>query len=148
MKIPARVRASGGWADACILNVSSRGMMINAARPSAIQGGTIELWHGEKLVVGTVMWRKGTRAGLRSEERVPVDEILAASKEATLQLTAAPALGKKSRIRLAHAESRLRGRAMEFAALSIVASLLAVGAFAMVEQAFARPLMVVQSALR
>ena len=71
VKIQARVRATGGWADACILNVSSRGMMINAARPSSIQGNTIELWHGERLVMATVVWRKGrapacTRQAMKS----------------------------------------------------------------------------------
>ena len=77
--VRARMRAQSGWSDACILNVSSRGMLINASAP-AVQGSTIEVWHGEHLIVATVMWRNGTRAGLHANERIPVEEILALAK--------------------------------------------------------------------
>ena len=85
----ARMRAPSGWSDACILNVSSRGLMINAPAAWATQGSTIELWHGEHVIVGTIVWRKGTRAGLQSDECIPVDAILADGQSAALQLTAA-----------------------------------------------------------
>jgi hypothetical protein len=148
VKIPARVRATGGWADACILNVSSRGMMINAARPSTIQGKTIELWHGERLVVATIVWRKGTLAGLRAEDRLPVEEILAGSREASLQLTAVPASGLERQVRAPdQAENRFRARAIEFAGVITVGGMLAAVALAMVEDAFARPLSAVMTAL-
>lgn len=146
VKVPARVRATGGWADACILNISSRGMMINATRPSSIQGNTIELWHGERLVVATIMWRRGTLAGLRSDDRVPVEEILAGSRDASLQLTAAPARRVQPKP-LALDGSRLRARAIEFGGVLIVAAMLAASAFTMVEHAFARPLRAVEAAL-
>jgi hypothetical protein len=149
VKIQARVRATGGWADACILNLSSRGMMINAARPSTIQGNTIELWHGERLVVATVVWRKGTRAGLRSEQRVPVEEILAESSEPSLQLTAAlqPA-GYAPAKADSHDASRFHGRAIEFAGILIVGATLAASAFEMIQRAFALPLFAVRAALQ
>src|SRR6476620_6966995 len=83
-----RMRAMSGWTDACILNVSSRGMMINAPAAIAAEGARVELWHGERLIVATVVWRKGTRAGIQAEDRIPVDEILSISQSSSLQLTA------------------------------------------------------------
>src|SRR6187200_314323 len=85
-----RIRAMCGWSDACILNISSRGLMINAPAAVAAQGSTIELWHADHVIVATVVWRRGSRAGLQTDDRVPVDDILALSSATTLQLTAAP----------------------------------------------------------
>jgi hypothetical protein len=147
--IRTRVRASSGWTDACILNVSSRGLLINASTAGvAPTGSTIELWHGEHVIGAEVVWRKGGRAGLRSEQRVPVEEIMALGKAPALQLTAAewPPAERRKRPR-SHEESRLRSRAMEFAGIAAIASCLAVSALAMVEQAFAQPLALVERAL-
>jgi hypothetical protein len=121
-------------------------MMINAAGPSSIQGNSIELWHGERLVVATVVWRKGTRAGLRSEQRVPVEDILAQGGCPSLQLTALP-MRARHQMAASHDGSRLRARIIELAGVLIVAATLAASGLVMVEQAFARPLQAVQAAL-
>ena len=73
VNIRARLRAKGGWTDARILNISSRGLLISASARSPVQGTTIELWHGDNVIVGTVVWQEGTRAGVHSNERVPVN---------------------------------------------------------------------------
>jgi hypothetical protein len=144
----ARLRGLSGWSDACILNVSSRGLMINAPAASAAQGSTIELWHGEHLIVGTIVWRRGTRAGLQSEERIPVDAILAMGQSSSLQLTAPswPEVERRKTPRT-HDHSRLRGRALEFAGVAIVAVSLASGMVVLVTQALATPLHHVRAAL-
>jgi hypothetical protein len=142
------MRASSGWTDAHILNISSRGMQIDALR-AAVQGNTVEIWHGEHMVVARVVWRKGTRAGLQAEQRVPVEELMCISQAPSLQLTAAqewPRVERRKRAR-SHDHSRLRSRAMEFASVALIGLSLAAGAFLMVEQAFARPLIYVQAAL-
>ena len=82
----ARMRASTGWTDACILNVSSRGLLINASATGAVTGSEVELRHGAHVIVAEVVWRKGTRAGLRTDQRVPVDEIMALSKAPAKEL--------------------------------------------------------------
>ena len=137
-----------GWTDACILNVSSRGLMINAPAALAVQGSTIELWHGDHLIVATVVWRKGSRAGLHAEERVPVDEILAISQSGSLKLTAAswPEFERRRVVRTSD-DSRVRGRAMEFVGAAMVACVLAAAAFSLVDRAFERPLRHVEAAL-
>ena len=142
----ARLRARTGWSDACILNVSSRGLMINASKP--VTGDTVELWHGDQLIVGTVMWRKGTRAGVQTDDQIPVNNILALSKSPSLQLTAStwPEVERRKTPR-SHDDSRLRGRSIEYLGILIVGICLAAGVAGFVEEAFARPLQLVRSTL-
>jgi hypothetical protein len=137
--VRARMRALSGWSDTCILNVSSRGLMINGTAP--VRGDTVELWHGEHVIVATVMWRKGTRAGLRAEDRIPVDDLLAMSKSPSLQLTAGswPEVDRRKAART-HEESRVRSRLIEFCGAAAVAAGAGVSAFLMIEQLLARPL--------
>ena len=137
-----------GWSDACILNVSSRGLMINAPSACAAKDSTIELWHGEHVIVATVVWRKGSRAGLHAEARVPVDDLLALSQSPSLQVTAGqwPQVDRRKKPRTQD-ESRYQGRAMEFIAAIVIAISLAAGAFQLVERTFGRPLSTVQQAL-
>lgn len=143
----ARMRAGTGWSDACILNVSSRGLMINAPTVVALQGNVIELWHGEHVIVGTIMWKKGTRAGLQSEGRVPVDDILALNQGSALQLTAGAWPQNERRKRPRRSDSRMRGRLVEFAGVIAISASLAIGAATVVGEAFARPMHVVAAAL-
>ena len=144
----ARLRAMSGWSDACILNVSSRGLMINAPSALAAQGSTIELWHGDRVIVATVVWRKGSRAGLQAEDRVPVDEILAISQSPALQLTAGswPDVERRRNPRM-HDNGRPRARLVEFAGSVAIACGLALSAFVFVEHAFVGPLQHIQAAL-
>jgi hypothetical protein len=130
------------------LNVSSRGLLINASAVATSQGSTIELWHGDHLIVATVVWRKGTRAGLRAEDKIAVDQILALSKGSSAQLTAGewPYAERRKKPRSA-GESRIRARATQFASLSVIAASLAAIALAVVLEAFAQPMAAVTAAL-
>ena len=145
--LPARMRASSGWSDACILNISSRGLLIHSTRGAA-QGSTIELWHGDHVIVAKVVWRNGTRVGVRADERVPVEDIMTSSAAPAPQPVAADGKPVERRKRpRTHEQNRYRGRAIEFAAAVAVAVPLAIGAFALVEQALAQPLASVGAAL-
>ena len=142
--LPARLRLGEIWGDACILNISSRGLLIQAPR-GAEQGSLVELRRGEHAILARVIWRLGARAGLRAEECLPVDDILAMGQAPSLQLTSVS--GRLIIKRRTHDGSRLRGRAIEFAGIVFVAALLAVAGFIMVEQALAKPLALVGAAL-
>jgi hypothetical protein len=124
--------------------------MINASTAANAQTGSkIELWHGDHVILAEVVWRDGRRAGLRSDERVPVEEILALSKAPSLQLTAVgqwPHVDRRRKPRR-HGDSRTRSRAVEFAGVAVIAVCLSGAAFEMVEQAFAKPLAYVEAAL-
>jgi hypothetical protein len=146
--LPARLRNGAQWADACILNVSSRGLMIQSARAGP-EGSCVELRRGDHVIVARVMWRSGPRAGLLSEDRIPVEEIMSLSGSQPLQLVASRgALVERRRHRRASAlEYRLKGRAMEFAAIAAIGVALAGGAWSMARQALVKPFAQVSAAL-
>ena len=75
VRVSARINSPAGWRDASILNVSSRGLMI--AAPACSDPGTmVELRGGDQVLVARVVWRKGQRAGLRSDGVLPMMEII------------------------------------------------------------------------
>lgn len=146
--VPARMRMGAFWSDACILNVSSRGMMIQASR-AAPQGSVIEIWRDNYVIVARIVWRKGVRAGLRTEERVPVEDIMTLPQATRLQLVGPaqrPSYERRRRPRT-HEQSRSRARLTEYAGVALIALSLAGGTLAMAERAFARPLAIIAAAL-
>lgn len=71
MIIPARMRNDGMWGDVCIRNISSRGMLVQAANPPP-RGTYIEIFKARHVIVGRVMWRKDRRFGIHTRERIDV----------------------------------------------------------------------------
>ena len=73
--LPARMRSSGGWSDACILNVSSRGLLVYS-NTAVDPGSTVEIRRGGQLVIARVVWRQNQRIGLCSPDPVPIEDII------------------------------------------------------------------------
>jgi len=146
--MPARLRSASGWTDACILNVSSGGLLVHSARTGP-QGSEVELWRGEHVIVARVVWRDGARAGLCSVERLPVADILSLNRSAALRLTAGGDARRDDCRRGPRTddEPRAQGQMVEFAGVVAVAVALSVLAYGMVEQALGRPLALVSAAL-
>ena len=44
--VPARLRHGAAWSDTCIVNISSRGLMIHSSRPLQ-PGSKVEVYRGE-----------------------------------------------------------------------------------------------------
>lgn len=145
--LPARMRLDSSWCDACILNISSRGMMVHVGRGAAA-GQAVEIRRGEHVIRARVMWRDGSRAGLQTDDRVPVEEILSLSQAPALRLTASgDKVERRRETRRDHANSRIRARAFEFASIAIVGGAFAVAIFDVVSEAFARPMDAIKAAL-
>jgi len=142
--VPARLRHGAAWTDACILNISTRGLMIHTGRQIA-KGTQVEVRRGDHVIIARVVWRDGGRAGLRAEDRVPVDEIMTLGQSPTLQLTAGPV--ERRKYSRPQERSRLQGRAMEFGAVIAIGACLAAAGLNMVQAAFDRPLEMVSAAL-
>jgi hypothetical protein len=141
------MRTDSGWSDACILNISSRGLMIRSRRPAA-RGSLIELRHGDHAIVGRVVWSDGAHAGLQAEERVPIEQILSLGQASSLQLTALNGRPVERRKRpRSHEDNRVRGRLFEFSAVALLAAIVAGFAFDLIHDVLARPLQQVQTAL-
>ena len=145
--LPARIRTGAQWSDTCILNISSRGLLIHSAR--AVEGSMVELRRGEHVIVARVMWRDGARVGLRSDERLPVEEILSLSGSKALRLVASDGtrIERRRRPRPKSYDARLRGRAWEFLGVATIVLGLALSSWIMVETAFAKPLALIGAAL-
>lgn len=146
--LPARLRAGAQWSDACILNISSRGLMIQSGRAGPT-GSRVELRRGKHVIVARVVWRDGARAGLASDERLPVEDIMSVSQSSALQLVASDGMfvERRTKSRQKSVDSRLRGRTFEFVGVGAIALLLALGVWGMAQQALAAPLAKVEAAL-
>ena len=94
-----------------------------------------------------LVWRDGAKAGLRAEDRVPIEEIVTLGQSRVLQLTAGSGPAERRRYPRAEDRHRLRARAFEFASVVAIGAWLAGGAVMLVEEAFARPLAILQAAL-
>ena len=122
--------------------------MIQTARPMPV-GSTIEILRGDHLILAEVMWSAAGRSGVRSEERLPVEDILSVEQSHALRLIASNGVMHEWRrtARGLKADARQQGRAMEFVAVGAIAALLAIGAWAFASHALARPLARVEAAL-
>lgn len=146
--LPARLRSGAQWSDACILNISSRGLMIQAGRAGP-EGTLVELRRGNLVIIAHVVWRDGARAGLATDDRLPVDEILSIGQSSALQLVASNGalIDRRKRPRQEAGDARLRGRALEFLGVGAIAILLSLGVWLLAKQAFAEPLARIEAAL-
>jgi len=147
--VKARMRSGVAWRDVCIINMSAHGLGIQSAEPPE-RGTYVEICRGTQSVVARVVWAKGHRAGLRSQDAIFIRAFLNDNAVPSPQRVAsgpqverrrAPRTGQK------HDQSRLAGRLMEFACVALFAGVLAVSAFGVVEQALAAPLSRINSAL-
>jgi hypothetical protein len=146
--VPARLRTDAEWYDVRILNISSRGLLIQSPR-FAPEGSTVQIFRGDHLIVAEVMWCNSGRSGLRSEERLPVEEILSLKQSRALQLIATTGAlpDRRRQSRSVADDARSSGRAMEFAAVGAIAVSLAVGVWTMAERALSGPLANASAAL-
>ena len=145
--LPARLRAGAQWSDTCILNISSRGLLIHSAR-AAPEGSVVELRRGDQVIVARVMWREGARVGLQADERLPVEQIMSLGQSKALQLTASSGAAVERRKQpRTEVDARLRGRAIEFASVAVIAASMALTIWSMASEALARPMAAVSAAL-
>lgn len=149
--IKARLRDGATWRDAMILNLSSRGLMIRAEQPPA-NGSYLELRRGRHVIVARVMWRRDGLCGLRAQDRLPTEAIIAEPDASAagplvpgIERRVAPA-AKTPRL-ASHEESRWRARAFEYAGLAVIGLSCAGLAYGAVSHALGAPLAVVENAL-
>ena len=145
--MPARLRSCSGWTDACILNISSRGLLVHSARTGP-QGSLVELWRGEHVIVARVVWQDGARAGLQTEDRLPVEQILSLNASSAMTLTAAqPVAGNDAVPQRRRSDRRSQGRMIEYAGVVVIACSLAVTAFDLVIETLGKPMALIEQAL-
>jgi hypothetical protein len=151
--IRARMRTGASWHDVCILNLSKRGLGIQAAEPP-VRGTYVEVCRGRHVIVARVMWTRGHRAGLQSQDLIWVQALInessAAANDSGPPSRATPQFERRRAprsTRQRHEQSRLLGRAMELACIAMAGAAMGLAAFGLVQEALARPLSQIRSAL-
>src|SRR5215210_6551946 len=137
--LPARLRTGVQWSDTCILNISSRGLLIHSSRP-ADRGALVEVCRGDHVIAARVIWRDGARVGLRSDDRLPVEQIVTLGHAGALQLTAGQTGERPSGRRRGTEDHRSDGRWLEFIGVGVIAASIALSLSAMAQHALSRPL--------
>ena len=142
------MRLGGAWSDACILNISSRGMLLQSARPPG-RGSYVEIRRGPHVIVARVVWAKQHRFGVKSQDCLAVD-LLVGEAGGSEGAAAGPVLVERRaapRRRSRADSSRAFGRAFEFACIGCLAAMGATVLLGAVHEALARPFAAVSAEL-
>ena len=149
--LPARACIDGLWHDVCVLNACSRGIGLQAARPPAA-GTYLEVRRGAHIVVGRVVWARGRRFGIRTQDGV-TSQFLSQSPSTEIASNAA-GNGQHAERRASsrivtcqHERSRALARAVEFGCVAGVGLIGACLIFSVMEEAVAAPFSVVRHVL-
>ena len=139
------------WGDVCIRDISTRGLMAQAAQPPDT-GTYIEIRRGLHCVVGRVVWCNARNFGIRSQDRIDIDGIVserpAAANDAPAQADrrTGPARAPASAAERTEASRRFAGG---FQFLAVIALGLAGAGFAawQVHDLLSRPMAMIGGAL-
>jgi hypothetical protein len=143
------MQAGGRWGDVCILNISSRGLLLHSAEPPRT-GSYLEIRRGQHVMVARVVWSEASRFGVHTQDRLAVEAIVrdlpAVSDRSEgsgfVERRRLPRMGDR------HEQSRLAGRWLEYAAFAIGGMIAASSAYGAVSMAMARPMAELSEALR
>jgi len=124
--IRARLRGPDGWHDACILNISSRGMLLQVAEPPA-RGSYLEIRRGSHVMMARVVWAGGHRLGVRMQDLLCIDAIVgepdSANPDAAVRIESCIERRATPRASAdAHEQSRWRAHAYQFVWLVMIAA--------------------------
>lgn len=153
--VKGRIRLGASWQDVSILNISSRGLLLHAASPPE-RGIYVEVCRGLHTIVARVAWSKGQRFGVRTQDRLSIDDLLEEPTPGAVKFRktaeADPFVERRSRRRQlspddVHERNRLVSRVLEFVCFGIFAAFAGTIAFSAVGEGFARPLSKVLAAL-
>jgi len=121
--VRARMRSGDAWGDVTIHNMSSRGLLA-AADVDCRPGTVVEIRRIHHIIVGRVVWQNGGYFGLRTQDAIDMDGIVAARPPAEK-----PGAGDAGDRRAAHrrpastaereASSRRFAAAFQFACLIV-----------------------------
>lgn len=143
------MRVGSAWRDACILDLSSRGLMIQSNEP--LPGGSyLELRRGRHIIIARVMWSRDRRYGLRAQDALPCEAIIAeedladGSLAPPIECRAARAPAPRP---FHHEQSRWRSQVLQFSMAILFGAVCGTFAYSAVSSALSRPLNAVQNAL-
>lgn len=96
LMVRAMLRDDGPEREACLLDLSSRGLMASVNQAPR-RGTFVELTVGRHSLVGQVQWSEGRRFGMRLRERIDVLAVIGNEAGPTALALAQKARGRPSR---------------------------------------------------
>jgi len=117
----ARVRVGSSWIHARIVNLSSRGMMLQSEW-TPTRGNYLEVRRGRHVVVARVIWSDDHRFGIQTQGRVCADALIRDVDVASPKGVATCVADDRRmapRRDCKHDANRMRARAMEFGTFSV-----------------------------
>jgi hypothetical protein len=142
--IPARMKHGAGWADICIRDISSRGMLVQGNSPPQ-RGSYVEVRRGAHIIIGKVAWAQERQFGLATQDVLPIDAIIrnpqaagfggAQAASSTVQQERRSAARKPAQ--QSHALSRQMSSLMQYGFMIMLALFFAVTFVGYVRDAFA-----------
>ena len=147
--IDARLRHERGWADARILDLSSRGLMARSPHAPA-RGTYVEICRGAHRIVARVIWVRGGRFGARSQDVISLDA--PAGHDPALPGPAnfnkdRRSTRREGRSAERHERSRRWSRRAEFLAVAALGCAAAFLAFDAVAATLSKPLAIIEARL-
>jgi hypothetical protein len=122
--VRARMNAGGGWHDTRILNISSRGLLLQSDAPP-VRGTYLEVRRGNHAIVAQVVWTNQERFGVKTRDELPIEALIAnidappprasGTQPIERRKTQRPVLPLQER-------SRQRGRLIEYGFVAALAS--------------------------
>lgn len=118
------MRTGATWTDACILNLSTRGMLLRSpANPR--RGSYLELRRGPHVIVARVIWSRSDHFGVQTQDPLCPDRLMLDSQAPAMAAhpQGSARAERRSSPRPASEKldaSRRRGRAIEFGALLLL----------------------------
>ena len=156
--LKARMRLHGTWEDACIRDISSRGLCIQSASPPP-KGSYVEIYRGRHTVVARVAWTQVDRFRVYSQDRMNVDAIIGEPNVSGIDykkaVAADPSFERRRSSRPSAGEiarraerNRLASRTMQFATICAFGASSALLVFTAAQQAITAPLAAVSEHLQ
>ncbi|WP_267378742.1 MULTISPECIES: PilZ domain-containing protein [unclassified Sphingomonas] len=157
--VPCRLKSGRGWSDACIHNISSRGLLIGLD-DAPENGSYVDIRRGTLVIVGRVVWSRQGFIGIRTQDKVSVAAVVNEPRVGRPGTPAAPAGNAPAPDRRAHdrlsAQGRLgrrvernrqRATVLQFGAISLGGVAVAIFAAIEVRAVLAAPLAAIGTAL-
>lgn len=149
--IQARMRVGASWNDACILNLSSRGMLVRAPK-APNRGSYLEIRRGNHIIVARVVWANADRFGVYTQDPVPAADLICRTNSAgAAAALSGSGLAERRTVPRptvpTSEKSRWRARATEFCTIGFLCGVAAVLLLGAVSDLFGQPMMAVERVL-
>jgi len=145
--IRAKLRAGGLPVDACIRDISSKGMLIQSRAPPA-RGTYVEVTTASHTIVGRVVWGADTRFGISTREKLHIEMIIGELRTGRAPAEPPPVMALRRPQPRRESFTQTHAKALEFCGLVVFAVALIYAIASATYETLASPLENISSHMR